>query len=308
MRPRDRVRGQQLHQALVEYGRDIRRLAGLNTVPCRTAFVEQLLESIHRVEYVQRLAERDISPNRADPNSDLFDPLKGAIIQVRNGQIDEAFWLVFLSVHFGKNLRTGWLLTREIYGMLGAGNRWDWARTSTEPDTFRTWLAENRNRIRGRFGNHRKYASLDPDSGTGTAAVIGSYVRWIQPPRTHETFIVECQQRVGHDRRILFQHLYDSLNAVTYFGRMAKFDFLTMLGKLNLAPIEPGSIYMDGATGPFTGARLLFGGTKDAPIARSMLDPWCVQLGAQLDVGMQVLEDALCNWQKSPNKFIPFRG
>lgn len=52
------------------------------------------------------------------------------------------------------------------------------------------------------------------------------------------------------------------------------------------------------------GARLLFGGDEST----RKLDLWLVQLGAQLNVGMQVLEDALCNWQKSPEKFRPFRG
>jgi len=35
-----------------------------------------------------------------------------------------------------------------------------------------------------------------------------------------------------------------------------------------------------------------------------------VQLEAELQIpmGMQVLEDALCNWQKSPDLFVPFRG
>jgi len=27
-----------------------------------------------------------------------------------------------------------------------------------------------------------------------------------------------------------------------------------------------------------------------------------------LNVGMQVLEDSLCNWQKSPRQFVHFRG
>ena len=34
---------------------------------------------------------------------------------------------------------------------------------------------------------------------------------------------------------------------------------LTMVGKLQLANIEPGSTYMNGATGPLDGGRLLFG-------------------------------------------------
>ena len=38
------------------------------------------------------------------------------------------------------------------------------------------------------------------------------------------------------------------------------------------------------------------------------LDRWLVELNNELKVGMQVLEDSLCNWQKSPEKFKPFRG
>ena len=99
--------------------------------------------------------------------------------------------------------------------------------------------------------------------------------------------------------------------AVASFGRTAKFDYLTMIGKLGLAPIEPGSTYMHGATGPLSGARLLFGGRKTAPLTRSDLEAWLVELEARLHLGthgMQVLEDALCNWQKNPRTFVPFRG
>ena len=52
------------------------------------------------------------------------------------------------------------------------------------------------------------------------------------------------------------------------------------------------------------GARLLFGGNNSLV----SLNNWLVELGAELNVGMQVLEDALCNWQKSPDKFRRFRG
>jgi hypothetical protein len=68
---------------------------------------------------------------------------------------------------------------------------------------------------------------------------------------------------------------------------------------------------MQGATGPLSGARLLFGGKITAKLGWSDLDAWLVELEADLDVGihgMQVLEDALCNWQKSPKRFKPFRG
>jgi hypothetical protein len=94
------------------------------------------------------------------------------------------------------------------------------------------------------------------------------------------------------------------MDAVARFGRTARFDYLTMLGKLGLAAIQPGSTYMEGATGPARGARLLFG--VDA--SQRTLDQWVVQLGSILSLGMQEMEDSLCNWQKSPAVFRRFRG
>jgi len=106
----------------------------------------------------------------------------------------------------------------------------------------------------------------------------------------------------------MFDDLYNSMKAVISFGRTARFDFLTMVGKLGLANIEPGIPYLVDATGPLAGARLLFADDRDAKLHAGKLDDMVASLGAYLDVGMQVMEDSLCNWQKSPDRFIPFRG
>jgi hypothetical protein len=109
----------------------------------------------------------------------------------------------------------------------------------------------------------------------------------------------------------MFLELYNSMQAVASFGRTARFDYLTLIGKIGLVHIEPGSTFMRGATGPRTGAKLLFGGDKNAPFTIAQLETLVEDLEEALSVGpygMQIMEDALCNWQKSPNKFIPFRG
>jgi hypothetical protein len=98
------------------------------------------------------------------------------------------------------------------------------------------------------------------------------------------------------------------MSSVRRFGRIAKFDYLTMLGKLGLAPIEPGSAYLGEATGPKRGAQLLFQGSLNAKVPTRDLDTWLNELEEALGVGMQVLEDAICNWQKSPRRFVHFRG
>ncbi|MCY1226989.1 Alpha-glutamyl/putrescinyl thymine pyrophosphorylase clade 3 [compost metagenome] len=96
--------------------------------------------------------------------------------------------------------------------------------------------------------------------------------------------------------------------AVMSFGRTGRFDYLTMLAKVGLAGIDANSTYMNEATGPKKGARLLFDGQIDSNTGARILESRVAALEKHLGVGMQVMEDAMCNWQKSPGKYLPFRG
>jgi hypothetical protein len=227
---------------------------------------------------------------------------------MRRGEVDEAFWLVFLSVHFGKHAKDGWRLARDVYGALG-GTPWTWVRVSDDLAGFRQWLDVHQGTLRNRrFSNHRKYQSLSGSSKVGTGATVASYVEWVAPPRTHAQLLRDVHKKVGQDPRAAFDFMFRCMDKVVGFGRLGKFDFLTMLGKLDIAPIAPGSAYLGGATGPLSGARLLFGGDAHAKLNVRELDAQLVELDTCLKVGMQVLEDSLCNWQKSPRKFKSFRG
>ena len=309
MRPRDRELAQRLDAELVAFHGATRPLPGVCGADRRKALIEQMLESIHRVRFVQTVRGRPISERRADPNDELFDPLKAAILHQRRGNLEEAFWLVFLFVHFGRNLRGGWRYAREVYGRLGDGTLWDWASTSRDPGAFRAWLNANQDELKrrgvpGGFGNHRKRESLDAYSANGTGAVVESYVTWVGPLRSHHEIFSEALRQSDGDPKRAFDNLYISMDAVTRFGRLARFDYLTMIGKLELAPIIPGSPYLAGSSGPLKGAQLLFSRKEKAPT----LDSYLVEFDEHLQVGMQVLEDALCNWQKSPERFVRFRG
>lgn len=313
MRPQDHKFARQLEAGLLFFDQETRPLLGIRDAMTRAVLIKQLLESVHRVKYVSVIRTRELSEHRADPNDDLFDPLKAAILHQRQGHIEEAFWMVFLFVHFGKHARAGWRYAREIYGRLGDATRWDWASISVNPSGFRKWLHSHQDELKRKgvprgFGNHRKYQSLDAYSSTGTGSAVESYVNWVGPPRTHQELMDQACERANSDPREAFDGLYRSMDAVVSFGGLARFDYLTMIGKLGLAPIEPGSTYMQTSTGPIKGARLLFGGKENADLSLADLDGWLVELDAQLNVGMQVLEDALCNWQKSPGKFKAFRG
>ncbi len=275
--------------------------------PRRASFVEQLVDSVRRVEYVSAVQRRGISPDRRDPQSELFDPVLGAIVCRDAGEREEALWLVFLSVHCGKHLHEGWSLVRQLYAGLGPGSEWTWHRVSTNLATFRRWLHDKDTewqalRVRPKFGNHRKYVSLAGLGPRGTGEVVETYVRAMGPTGSQQQWIEDALARHDGDRGLAFDDLYQSLGAVQQFGRLAKFDFLCMLTKCELADIAPGHAYLRQSTGPLRGARLMFRTNGSA------LDRAAIQLGASLDVGMQVIEDALCNWEKSPAHYRRFRG
>ena len=295
---------------LHEIDASVTALPGLASDEHIECLARQLWDSVRRIEFVHHIRDAKHDPRRADPASSLFDPLRAAVIQVRNGKLDEAYWLVFLAIHFGKHESKGWELTSKIYGKLGGPGRWDWESIRDQIEGFRPWLAHNLDAFADdRFSNHRKYETLKPDAKDGTAAIIESYVNWVKPYGSHQNMIRAIHEKSGQNPEVVFDELYRSMDHVKRFGRLGRFDYLTMLGKLGIAPIEPGSAYLwHNATGPKKGARLLFGANKDASIGVRKLDDDLRLINETLQVGMQALEDSLCNWQKSPTEYRYFRG
>jgi hypothetical protein len=308
MKKRDRIRYEELHAALESYAANRRQLAGITDPRAREVFILQLIDSLHRVEYPRRLCERLMTPRRTDPSDEeYFDPIRASVYHAAQGNHDEACWLVFLFVTYGKGKQTGWRLIRDIYGRLGQLGRWDWPTASADPGGMSEWVVMHAEALWPKgtprpFGAHRQHERVAPSGRT-----IETYLRWIGAPG-HRVKFDSATTAGGGDARAAFDILYREMDVVYRYGRLAKFDYLAMLGKLHLAKVEPGSTYMTGATGPFSGARLLFEGAPTADRTPRWLDEQLADLDAYLQVGMQALEDALCNWQKSPGTFKPFRG
>jgi hypothetical protein len=299
--------------ALQQYSTDVMALRGIESVSALNTFVFQITESVRRIRYVSQIASRPISPLRSDPSSDLFDPVRAAILQNRANDFDEACWLIFLFTHFGKNLRSGYRLLRDVYGRLGQKGHWDWASTSNDVFAFRHWLDRNIASLKSSpavhraFGNHRKYQSLDAWKTNGTGAAVESYIAWVRNAGGHrELFARATDEAQGNPERA-FQSIYRSMNVVS-FGRTAKFDYLCMIGKAQLAPVEPDSVYFDGATGPVAGASLLFYNIEIPPVTIRQLQSDSDNLATAIGINKQAMEDSLCNWQKSPLKPVAFRG
>ena len=72
--------------------------------------IEQLLESVRRVKYVEVIRTLKLSNRRADPNDDLFDPLKAAILCQRRRNIQDV----------KSNMVFGHFLNQQQRGMVAA--------------------------------------------------------------------------------------------------------------------------------------------------------------------------------------------
>ncbi|MBS0428808.1 MAG: hypothetical protein JSR41_16135 [Proteobacteria bacterium] len=298
-------RALQLEAQLLDFHQRSMPLHGVAPPENMLAFVAQLIDSIQRVEYVHAIRDRPISAARADPRSPLFDPIRAAVAYAVD-QSEEAFWLVFLATHCGRNLRTAWQLAAELYGA-SEELPWSWTRVLSNPTAYTDWLEDRHETFGGKFGNHRKYESLKPGS-KGPGAVVRSYLDWINSYGSHAAMVAQARAASNGSARRAFGLLYEQMRTVRRFGRTGRFDYLTMLGKVGLADIEADSTYMNEATGPKRGARLLFDGQIDSNTDARTLEAHVAALERHLGVGMQVMEDAMCNWQKSPNRYLPFRG
>lgn len=308
MRPEDMPLAAELKRKLREFSEDNHPLPGIETQAAMDCLINQLVDSIKRVKYVELIRDKNISQGVIDPQNNAFDPVKAASWHRTNSNIDEACWLLFLSIHFGKHLTDKWKLTRAIYGKLGASPFWTWNNVSQNIQGFLQWLNENHDDVKasGKFGNHRKYENLVAYGGNvGTGATIASYINWIMSEGGHVQFFNRILHENDGDARSSFNTLYNAMNQVVRFGRTGKFDYLTMIGKMGIVAIEPGSTYMQGATGPYDGASILFGATN-----RRTLNNRLNELEEHLDIffGMQVLEDAICNWQKNTTTYQYFGG
>ncbi|ASP32238.1 hypothetical protein [Labrenzia sp. VG12] len=308
----NRIKDKSLHERLSldidSFDRNVTKLRAVNDKKIKDVLVLQLIDSIRRLEYLRLISIRGRSSELYTPGSGSFEPFSGAAAFQKAGRIDDAYWLVYLATHFGKHKDDGWNLTEDFYGQLGLGGVWDWATASEDPQAIGNWLEqvypaivrEGRSR---RFGNHRKFETLKPGP-KGTGHAVATYIRWIMQYGSHAALISHAQRTAGQNPEEVFAFLYKELDNVAKLGRLGKFDLLCNLSNLQIAPIFPDRGYIGESTGPKLGAKLLFGERID----NKRLESECSKLAKHLRVSPQVIEDALCNWQKSKSRYELFRG
>ena len=245
----DEELARRLAEALTSYEASLGRLPGIQSDARRRSLIRQLIASDRRNRYVNHVVHAALSPVRLDPSSGRFDPLKAAVLCNRAGEADEAFWMLFLFVHFGRHRVAGYRYAADVHLRLDSRDRWSWIEVSNDVEGFRDWMDANAQAVRAPggphgFGNHRKYESLSGWSSAGTGAVVASYVEWVGSTLTHETNFAAAAAAANGDPSIAFDILFRSMSAIARFGRLARFDYVSMAVKLELANVRSGRAYL----------------------------------------------------------------
>src|SRR5690606_39224785 len=110
-----------LQDALTDHSQGKRALPGIASPDALETLSLQIIASLRRLQSTRVRLRRPISPDRANPESDMFDPELAAIHHHKEGNEDEAVWLIFLSIHFGKHAKWGWRRAQDVYSGLGEG-------------------------------------------------------------------------------------------------------------------------------------------------------------------------------------------
>jgi len=244
------------------------------------------------LETRRRLLAGEVLPEAESHSSTGFNPLAEARERYLAGDRDGALWLHFIATMFGWDRPDS---AGRFLRALGAGQRANWAYVRDQaPAAIARVEADGLALMKeAPFGNHRKYETHR--GARGSSRVVRSFIEWAgASPSARIDGIIAGARGPEH----AFDRLYNSFD-VYRFGRTARYDFARLLANLDTR-LRPGGCYLRGASGPRRAAALLFLGrdwARDSEIPE--LEARCRELARACALDLQVIEDAICQWQKA---------
>lgn len=265
------------------------RLPGLGSAAALNRLIDKLDWS---AQTRHRLLTGELLPEAKPFCTSGYNPLGEARERYLAGHRDEAIWMHFVATLIGWERPDS---VDRFLRALGDGQRATWDDIAVHaPDALARIEAQAAVLMReAPFGNHRKYETHRGERGS--ARVVKSFINWAgSSPSARIDTLVSAARSPEH----AFDRLYNSFD-VYRFGRTARYDFARLLANLD-ARLTPGRCYLQGGSGPRRGAALLFLGrpwARDKEIA--LLEERCRELAHVCGVNLQVIEDAICQFQKA---------
>ena len=258
----------------------------------------QMIDSIRRVlifrTYLERAEKAEIENLPYFHTSNPF-----TLAQRSSLSLDSRIWHNYVATYFGKSNKSKWMLFnratfREDKSLITFEDILD------NPEEYFEYLRSISFFDNSSYSNHRKYTkkSLEGDKG-----VFLSFY-----------YVMENIHLFKAETVSAFDVIYRNSLSIPNFGRMAAFDFSCNLCKCGLNVLEPESMYQRYSTGPLSALRNLLTladvPNPDKNFQVSFGDDLLTWFDDNSNIYMlaQVLEDTICNWQKSPLNHIRYFG
>jgi Alpha-glutamyl/putrescinyl thymine pyrophosphorylase clade 3 len=207
-------------------------------------------------------------------------------------------WVLYIATYFGKSNKSKWELFNRATFDNGASIML-FENIQKDLNNYFKYLSSFNFFDGCTYSNHRKFTAKRLTGENGVFVSMEYFVRNI------DQYSVE--------NNMDFHSMYKLAEKIPNFGRLAAFDFSSSLVKCGLNIEEPQSMYAEHSTGPLNAIDLLLRLTKHKSSSNakfklcSDLMKW-FQENTKIFMTGQVLEDALCNWNKNTSKYIKYSG
>ena len=259
----------------------------------------QTIDSIRRISIYDTYAEKAKKAEALElPYYDTYNPF--TLSQRDSLNLSSKVWYIYLATYFGKSNKSKWKLFNNA------------AFRNDKSLIELSYILENREEYydylksfdffaEANYSNHRKFTKKSMDGKLGVLSSIDFFLDNI----SQFTFSPDSAE---------FDLAYKRAMSIPTFARMSAFDFTSSLCKCGLNVDDPISMYHESSTGPLRALKdLLELSGQDGPSKASQIEfgnnllDWFIG-NSDIKVVAQVVEDAICNWQKSPNQYERYYG
>ena len=258
---------------------------------------QQTFDSIRRIQIYVTYRERAM---KAVKNKKTFIYTSNPFILAQRSDlnIQNRVWILYLATYFGKSNKSKWeLFYRATFRKDESLITFD--QIQADLDKYFKYLSSFDFFKDCDYSNHRKFTPKNLIEKNGVFNSIEYFVKNIKlyTPKDEMEF---------HEMYLLSQK-------IPTFGRLSGFDFTSSMTKCGLNVKEPVSMYAEHSTGPLKALELLLKLTNNDASKSSQkklgsdLMDWFLKNNKIFMTG-QVLEDAICNWQKNTVKYIRYTG
>ncbi|HRH49314.1 MAG TPA: hypothetical protein PLP23_11235 [Panacibacter sp.] len=248
---------------------------------------------------------------------EIYDTYKKRAIQAANKKLDfnhtsipfvlaqrpelsqiNSLWILYTATYFGKSNKSKWeLFNRATFSTNGSIMLFEDIKKTLEH--YFKYLSSFDFFDGCEYSNHRKFTAKRL---TGDKGVFQSM-----------EYLVKNIDQYSVDKKMDFHSMYILAQKIPNFGRLAAFDFSSSLVKCGLNIEEPQSMYAEHSTGPLDALGLLLRLTKNDSSSKAKIKlsydlmKWFIE-NTRIFMTGQVLEDAICNWQKNTSSYLKYSG